>query len=183
MAITRITAPSITGLVIPNTSINNASLDSVTALPSGIDTGKIGQVVQGTRLTSGLENTSTTVYIDVLSASITPSAISSKILIVIMCFSNMRQTSGSECGIRQRILRDSTDIYTVGNNGTGFSNGCSHYIGASGANPDSWQTTSLQYLDSPSSTSSITYKLQGNNFSGNYFRARDGYMQLLEVLA
>ena len=165
------------------TRLNNNSITSVTALPSGIDVGKIGQVVQGTRLTSSLENTSTTAYIDVLSASITPSATSSKILIVIMCFHNMRNNGGNECGIRQRILRDSTDIYTVANNDTGFSNGCSHYLGASGASPDSWQTTSLQYLDSPTSTSSINYKLQGNNFSGNYFRARDGYMQLLEVLA
>ena len=39
MAITRITSPAITGLTIPNTSINNASLDSVTALPSAISTG------------------------------------------------------------------------------------------------------------------------------------------------
>ena len=36
MAITRLSAPSITGLTIPNTSINNASLSSVTALPSGV---------------------------------------------------------------------------------------------------------------------------------------------------
>jgi|DEB0MinimDraft_10_1074344.scaffolds.fasta_scaffold19115_2 hypothetical protein len=37
MAITRIITPSITGLTIPNTSINNASLNSVTALPSGVN--------------------------------------------------------------------------------------------------------------------------------------------------
>ena len=36
MAITRIISPSITGLTIPNTSINNASLNSVTALPSAV---------------------------------------------------------------------------------------------------------------------------------------------------
>tara|TARA_R110000868_G_scaffold320588_1_gene581540 strand:- start:41 stop:601 length:561 start_codon:yes stop_codon:yes gene_type:complete len=36
MAITRITSPAITGLTIPSTSINNASLASVSALPSSI---------------------------------------------------------------------------------------------------------------------------------------------------
>jgi hypothetical protein len=59
MAITRLTAPSITGLTIPNTSINNASLDSVTALPSGVDVGKIGQVVNTNNAMSTTTITST----------------------------------------------------------------------------------------------------------------------------
>ena len=45
MAITRITSPAITGLTIPNTSINNASLNSVTALPSGVG----GKIINSSR--------------------------------------------------------------------------------------------------------------------------------------
>jgi hypothetical protein len=82
MTITRITAPSITGLVIPNTSINNGSLDSVTALPSGIDVGKIGQVVNS-KFTSTFSTTSTSFVTTGHSASITPSSTSSKILIIL----------------------------------------------------------------------------------------------------
>jgi len=86
MAITRITAPSITGLVIPNTSINNASLDSVTALPSGIDTGKVLQY-KIVRAESQFTTTSVTLAeIDGnLRTTITPTSASNKIVIRFNC--------------------------------------------------------------------------------------------------
>ena len=81
MPITRLTAPSITGLVIPNTSINNASLDSVTALPSGIPTGKVLQVQHGTYGTQNSIST-TSATASGLSVSITPTSSSNKILVM-----------------------------------------------------------------------------------------------------
>ena len=80
MAITRLTAPSITGLTIPNTSINNASLDSVTALPSGIPTGKVLQI-QSANYTS-VYGTASTGYGIVITVVITPAANTSKFYIV-----------------------------------------------------------------------------------------------------
>jgi hypothetical protein len=77
MAITRLIAPSITGLTIPNTSINNASLNSVTALPSGVG-GKVLQVVSNTK--SSVFSTNAGSFVDTgFDVSITPSSTSNKI--------------------------------------------------------------------------------------------------------
>jgi hypothetical protein len=103
MAITRLTAPSITGLTIPNTSINNASLDSVTALPGGIDVGKIGQVINQTS-TVDLSTTSTS-YSSIFSASITPSSTSSKILITHTAPTYINLSNTSNMGVEKRWWR------------------------------------------------------------------------------
>jgi len=150
--------------------LNNQSISSVTALPSGIDTGKIGQVVQSVYST---EVTLTTSYADTgLSASITPSFTSSKILITV----NQHVYFNSN-GLSLRILRDSTAILTPPVNYTlhdGSANNNRFYY-------------PLQYLDSPSSTSSITYKTQGILHASGTMRVQGdnnhSIITLMEVLA
>ena len=98
-------------------------------------------------------NTTSTTFVDItgLSVSITPSSTSSKIMVFFNCYLG-QQSSDAEAAVL-RVLRGSTGIYegTAGTqNGTGF------WVGFSQA----MLCAAGQYLDSPSTTSATTYKLQ-----------------------
>ena len=114
--------------------------------------GKVLQVVQGVK-TDVLTSTSTS-FIDVtgLTATITPSATSSKILIS----TDFKGTLGlaGEVTVETQLLRDSTVIYNMGIVGTAYEN---------------FQTYSGgMFLDNPSSTSSLTYKIQLKGDGGTF---------------
>ena len=126
---------------------------ALTGMPAG---GKVLQVVQA-ELTGLVNFASGQVFLDTgLSATITPSSTSSKILVM----ANM--TAGSShsnnFGIGYRILRGSTTVAEADAN-TGRMQG--HSIGTAGSTLHDVQTAPLQYLDSPSTTSATTYKIQG----------------------
>lgn len=112
--------------------------------------GKVLQVLQQEYSTSVFVNTAT--YTDTgLSLAITPSSASSKILI----FVNQNFTitrSGSYANHQIKIVRNSTDVFEQLGAG---------YIYAASANPNLGGVTALTYLDSPATTSAITYKVQG----------------------
>jgi hypothetical protein len=93
-----------------------------------------------------------------LSASITPSSTSSKILVVANVTGGSDSFDGS---ISARILRDSTAI------GVGASAGSRTPVGVSlisiASNDANISTLAWNFLDSPNSTSSLTYKIQVQN--------------------
>ena len=127
------------------TRLNNNSITSVTALPSGVG-GKVLQVVNATFGTATQSTTST--WNDLgLSASITPSSTSSKILVTVH-LSGCQKNNNAHLGTR--ILRDSTTIYTIDNMAMHTNNTNENAIGS----------VSTSYLDTPSTTSATTYKIQ-----------------------
>ena len=128
--------------------LNNQSISSVTALPSGIDTGKVLQVVQASA-TSGTTSTSST-YSDAtgLSATITPSSTSNKIFII--CSLQGCLKSDSNTSLNARLLRGGTSLHNFG--------GSAGWDGGTGIN--SIGTISTTTVDSPSTTSATTYKVQ-----------------------
>jgi hypothetical protein len=134
------------------TKINNNTLSAVTGLPAAIATGKVLQVVQSTTTTP--TSTTSTSYADTtLSGAITPSATSSKILVIVN--QDIRTASSSDrTGGSLQLLRGSTVVYS-GDAAyevffeTGGSNLMQIYL-----------RQNLNYLDSPSSTSELTYKTQ-----------------------
>ena len=152
---------------------NNNTLSSITALPAAIATGVVLQAVTATDGT-GLSSSSTS-YIDTgLSASITPSSSSNKVLVLVSMGVFGADASGS-AGAAHKLLRDSTDLVIHSSNGA---HGMSGYIYTAG--------TSFTYLDSPSSTSSLTYKVQFKSNGGENFVTDNGstaVMNLLEVSA
>ena len=113
-----------------------------TALSGG---GKILQVVTGTSSTD-TSVTSTSYTDSTLSASITPSATSSKILILVSQTVSVSRDSGNAIGTLN-IMRATTQVWEG-------------YVGVGSANGTLGQT-SVMYLDSPSTTSATTYKTQG----------------------
>ena len=128
-------------------------------LITGLPAGSVLQVVSGTSTTR--QSSSSTTYADVsgLSASITPSSSSNKILVLL----NMNAVSNNSGSATQlKLLRDSTVVTkttTAGENATNeaFSAGG----GKTGTDPNRQkQSPNLSFLDSPSSTSALTYKVQ-----------------------
>jgi hypothetical protein len=119
------------------------------ALPSG----SILQVVSTTK--TDTFTTSNTAYTDVtgLSVSITPSSATSKILVsasMVGC-----QTVGSN-GFLARLLRDSTAI-AIGDTAGSRDRASITTM----ANDGNWpEVANVTHLDSPSSTSALTYKIQ-----------------------
>jgi hypothetical protein len=118
------------------------------ATPAG--GGKILQVVQSTYSTEVTSSSGT--FADTgLSASITPSSTSSKVLVFV--YNNWEKSSANgDNGLKYKLVRGSTDIFT------------SYIFGYTSTTLRLLGTYSAQYLDSPSTTSSTTYKLQFNNF-------------------
>jgi len=113
---------------------------------------KVIQIVQGN--TTTFFNTSSSTMADIgLSASITPSSSSNRVLI----FGNIGgiETSGSNYG-GARLLRDSTSIIADIDSGIGFT----------GDSTRQGTNSSFFMNDTPSSTSSITYKIQFRCLAG-----------------
>jgi hypothetical protein len=110
-------------------------------LPAGnLPTGSVIQVVQGN--TSTQNSTSSTSYVSTnLSASITPQFTTSKIL-VLVSMAGYATTNGG--------------IYTVYRNSTNLGGGSSTGLAAIQASSQ-WTQICMNVLDSPSSTSSLTY--------------------------
>ena len=154
---------------------NNNTISAITALPAAIPTGKVLQVVNahtGTQVTS---NSAT--YADTtLTASITPSATSSKILVLVQ---QSFGKSGADTYGNIRVYRDSTEIGgTIPARSIGYNQlSGANYIGIGLA---------YSYQDSPSSTSSLTYKTQFNNDQATgttkvQTDSGQSYMTLMEI--
>jgi hypothetical protein len=123
------------------------------AVPVG---GKVLQVVQVSYTTE--TTISTTALTDTgLSASITPSATSSKILVIVSQSYHNQATSGTNLGSGLNLYRGATAIQSMQQ----FAQGYLQLDGTTNAKQLSGYTN-LTYLDSPSTTSSTTYKTQGS---------------------
>tara|TARA_Y100001951_G_scaffold93163_1_gene88553 strand:+ start:348 stop:830 length:483 start_codon:yes stop_codon:yes gene_type:complete len=130
------------GLVSDNISRASGLVKAAT-----VSGGKVLQVVQGTSTTA--LSTSSTSFVDITSVeiAITPSASTSKVLV--MCHST-GGNSGSSHKARYTIDRDGTNLGT-----TTYGFGAIKMDLASAIAP-----VSITYLDSPSSTSELVYTMQ-----------------------
>ena len=141
-----------------NGQVLKADSSTATGLAWGADaSGKVLQVVNATTTSSTL--ISSTSYTDSsITASITPSATSSKILVLATININA-QRSNPYSAADVRIVRGATAIASW--NGTGDSRFVGVAWPAGTTYTQHWHTTTIAWLDSPSTTSSTTYKIQG----------------------
>ena len=135
------------------TRLSNQSLTSVTALPAAISTGKVLQVLQ-TSSTSSQTISNHTSFTDItnMSLAITPSATSSKIYVIVDLSFDL---DANDRGFQIKILRDSTSVFSENTNKSTYSSASV----VKGRNI-------YDKLDSPSTTSQITYKVQAQTDSG-----------------
>jgi hypothetical protein len=139
--------------------INSNSLASGVPASANMPAGSVLQVVNYTLTTGGSSNSST--YQDTgLTATITPTKSTSKILILIDMTSVGKDTSASAY-IQFNALRNGSSFLPVAtwenigaynNPNTG-----NNFIGGTG----------LNYLDSPATTSALTYKVQAKSAQNN----------------
>jgi hypothetical protein len=138
--------------------------------------GNVLQVVTGSTSTNTVNNTN--VYADTtLTASITPTSASSKILVLVNQ-AGLYKTGNLDSGVTLQLLRDSTSLIEFAI--------AAGYTGTTTDNIPNAATTS--YLDSPNTTSSVTYKTQfrnGVNAGGVRVQANSSFstITLLEVAA
>ena len=139
--------------------------------------GKVLQVVQSVYTTS-TTIASTTMTDTGLTATITPSSASSKILVIVNQNAEaFRETDNN--GIHLRLLRGATALVTATNAAFVYHVGGVSIVGVN---------TNFTYLDSPATTSATTYKTQGkadttaNNGSARFQNSSNPSMiTLLEI--
>jgi hypothetical protein len=132
------------------------------ATPAG-GGGKVLQVVSGTYSTA-FTTTSSTMQDTGLSLSITPTASTSKVLVLMTNnFGGVR--TGDDCYFAFQVLRGATVIFQ-GNDNEGYAE--------AGSTPvrQIYVTDSISYLDSPATTSATTYKVQVRSVGGTSVTAQ-----------
>ena len=143
------------GILTAGTTGQVLTVDSTTGTGLKWATPSSGAVVQVKSTTySTSTSNATTTYADTgLSLSITPTSASNKILVIVQQYQKNDNTAPAyETAAYLRLMRDSTAIYNDGKFAWyGVVNGAANYR---------QQNTTLVYLDSPATTSSITYKTQ-----------------------
>jgi hypothetical protein len=148
---------------------------------AGVTTGKILQVVQSVKTSEQSNSSASYVQITDLNCSITPSSTNSKILIMVLVSSNIYSGYNSSFF---RLTKGGTAISGALGNDSGDSNAEVSFAdtATTTTNAKAMNTVGTTYLDSPSSTSALTYGVQWavpntNSTYTNYINgpyARDG---------
>ncbi len=135
-------------------------IEPVNGIPTG-GGGGIIQVKMTQTINSGSQfSTGSGTYVDVTgyNCAITPTAATSKILVTINPLFLLNNGSGTSQRVALKLLRDSTSLLDQ-------NDFCSHQVG--NAEADYLGVAGyFQYLDSPSSTSALTYKVQVKQHAG-----------------
>lgn len=155
------------------TGISSAQTVATSSLP----TGTVKQVINSVFNSSF--STSSTSWVDTgFSATITPTSATSKILILFNSGGLTRPAVASECPRLQIVKGASTYVYGGGN----------IYYTTSSFDYSDWYLF-LNWVDSPATASSITYKIQMQTRLGNTCVMNNSYggqqasIQLLEIAA
>ena len=156
--------------------LNGSSITGLAAVGglSSPQTGSVLQVVQGVSTTSTTISggpTDTT-----LTATITPTSATSKILIIVNQYIYLNG-GGSDGGVQIFILKNGSIVY----------NNISHSLYITGSNPELITNYPITYLDSPATTSALTYKTQATATAGAtpqfQWSANQSTITLLEIAA
>ncbi len=131
------------------TSIDLAQNFTFTGTVAGAGGGKVLQCLQYTMGSATVTSSTSYVNFSSMIVTITPSATSSKILLIHSAPSTVYTDNNSNMG-NVAIFRDSTNITTLGHN-TSF---------ASYQFTDHHSGSGITYLDSPNSTSALEYRVK-----------------------
>jgi hypothetical protein len=159
MPLTKIQSLGITDGTIVNADINASAAIAGTKL-TGV--GKVLQVVQASNSTQ--TDTTSSTFSDIVTGSITPSSASNTILVVAHANGLYSSTLGAFGSVRISHSSGTTKVA-----------GTAPHIGTGGGDVGVG-SASISYLDSPATTSSVTYKIQFNcpYTPGGVVRINDG---------
>jgi hypothetical protein len=162
-------------------SVSGASLTGTQTIPKGtLPTGCVLQVVRNSEASNVTSTTST--LVNAVSASITPSSASSKILVIGMSY----------CAVK----RNTTPMYfyiTLRRSSTVIGNSTSPGLSYSGFEVDNttkWVSWQDSVIDEPASTSSLSYNIafahtdaQYGGYSPNQITVANSVLILMEISA
>ena len=127
-------------------------------------TGHVLQVVQGV-YSIGVSNSTTTLADTGLTATITPKSATSKILVIVNQNGGVKASGNTNNSIKVVLQRNGSQIASA-----------SERAGLNAVSADYYlETIAVTYLDSPATTSAITYKTQ----FANYVASSIVYLQLV----
>lgn len=146
-------------------------------LPAGTG-GKVLQVVSASTTTQ--TSTTSTSYVDTgITASITPSSASNKIMVIVACPVKSQTTNSTGADNQKMSLFRGATQLTSAPSGTreGYGGGHSDYV---------YSGSHLSYLDSPATTSSVTYivKIKANGGGTTIYAPHtgdSGVITLMEI--
>jgi len=141
---------------IQDNTIVNADINSSAAIAGSKISGGVGKVLQVVNAiySTSAQTTSGSPQDTGLTAAITPSSTSSKILVVLSQNGVFKHTGNAGTAVSLRVYRGATNIGTFGANSA---------INYDVNNYAEIGTVSFNYLDSPSTTSATTYKTTYNS--------------------
>ena len=151
MALTKVTGAGVGTLdsaTITSATITNQLTDA------NMSAGSVIQVVHNSNASDVALTNDTSTFSTAITADITPRATSSKILILLEGAGDVQ--NGNYRALYWRILRDSTQIKTM-----------SYHMYNSDEQKHNIDAITLHTLDSPSTTSQITYSIQARHTSGS----------------
>jgi hypothetical protein len=155
---------------MPVSTIQNASLASGVPSAANLPAGTVLQVVQSFKSDYSTISTNIDVgyasYPTIFSGSITPLKASSKILIMYFISGSANQNIHMVSTIKRAIAGGATSYPALGNSASGFYQATAGTRGI-GANDYNLANQSAQYLDSPNTTSAITYSIVGATEAAN----------------
>jgi hypothetical protein len=135
-------------------TVSTAKLVDASVTSAKVASGAVVQVVSATNNTN--TTSSSSAYADTgLTASITPVSSSNKILVLVT--HNGCGKSTNDTALQLKLLRGATDLIQF-----------EKFAGATSSTAqNNFGTVAINYLDSPATTSSTTYKTQLSSFSNN----------------
>jgi len=141
---------------IQSESINLADTFAFSGTVSGAGGGKVGQVIQTVKTDVFSTTSGSLVDVTGLTASITPSATSSKVLVI------LNLNIGATDNTAVALFRGSTQIAL----GDASSSRSRSFASSAYINTTQQLPSNTTFLDSPNSSSEVTYKIQGGAVGG-----------------
>ena len=167
--------------VVKGTEIDDEFAAIQTAIATKLDTstfntfksGKILQVVYG-NAASDVNTSNSSTYVDSATASITPSASSSTILVIANPYLTLSRSNANQGQVNFLIDRDGTSISATSQ---------SFKIQDTYQNAGFIVQPVVHYLDSPATTSSVTYtiKAKNGNTTGSFTSFEESSITLMEI--
>jgi hypothetical protein len=164
-----ISGVSATGLTTAQT-VSASDITTGTLPKAQLPTGSVLQVVQTTKTNTFSTTSATLVDITGLSVTITPTSSSNKIMVLATVTGGSTDSVG--IGTTFQLVRNSTNIATsttTGGSTTGTFSFAQRSMGT-----QNMQTSGVNFIDSPATTSATTYKLQCLTQAGTLYVNQDG---------
>ena len=151
---------------------NNNTISAITALPAAISTGKVLQVKTNTHATRFTTSSQSYVAATGYTIEITPSATNSKIFVIV---SSSMDNKASGRTIYATFYRSIS-----GGSTTHITDDAEGVVANHNDSGRSYNPTTLHTLDSPSTTSAVTYQVyvKSSNGSDVTFNDKEGIAQL-----